>query len=287
MRGIVLAGGTGSRLLPLTFGVSKHLLPVYDKPMIFYPVSTLMLSKIREILIITSPSEIARFRKLLGDGSHLGVSLSYAIQDAPRGIVEAFTIGATFIGNHSVCLILGDNIFYGQGLGSDLNFAEPINGAHILAYKVSNPKDYGVVQFNSSGRVTSIEEKPLVPKSNFAVPGLYRYDNSVLDFAKEVNPSLRNELEITSLNQLYLEQGLLQVKVLRRGTAWLDAGTFDSLHAASTFVKTFEDRQGLKIACLEEIAWRNNWISDSQLHQASSQYGTSPYGKYIKDLLTE
>lgn len=285
MKGIVLAGGSGSRLLPITFGTSKQLLPVYDKPMIHYPISTLMLAQVREILVITTPNDKNAFEKTLGDGSSFGVSISYAIQPFPNGLVEAFLIGREFVGQDSVALILGDNIFYGQGLGNQLRVLKRVVGAHIFAYKVSDPERYGVVEFDSYKKVISLEEKPKEPKSRFAVPGLYFYDNSVLDFAELIRPSARGELEITSLNQIYLDRGMLNTTILERGTAWLDTGTFDSLHAASSFVKAIEDRQGFKIACLEEIGWRNGWISNAGLLSAAESYKSGPYGQYLKELL--
>lgn len=285
MKGIVLAGGTGSRLWPITLAFSKQLVPVYDKPMIYYPISTLMLAQIREILIITAREDQAIFRRTLGDGSRYGVTFSYEVQDRPNGLVEAFSIGEVFVGDKSVALILGDNIFYGQGLGIKLSNLRDVDGAHIFAYKVSEPERYGVVEFDFTGRVKSLEEKPSTPKSKFAVPGLYFYDNSVLQFAKLVQPSQRGELEITTLNQLYLNEGKLTTTVLERGTAWLDTGTFDSLHAASSFIKAIEDRQGFKIACLEEIAWRNGWITDSELITAAETYKSAPYGEYLHELI--
>lgn len=285
MKGIVLAGGSGSRLFPITFGTSKQLLPIYDKPMIYYPISTLMLAQIREILIITTPNDRHAFEKTLGDGSFFGVSFSYATQPLPNGLVEAFRIGRDFIGQDSVALILGDNIFYGQGLGNQLSSLRQTVGAQIFACKVSDPERYGVVEFDLHKKVISLEEKPKKPKSRFAVPGLYFYDNSVLDFAESVRPSVRGELEITSLNHIYLEKGMLNTTILERGTAWLDTGTFDSLHAASSFVKAIEDRQGLKIACLEEIGWRNGWISNAGLLSAAERYKSGPYSQYLKELL--
>lgn len=285
MKGIVLAGGIGSRLWPITLGVSKQLLPVYDKPMIHYPISTLMLAQIKDILVITTPEDQSSFIRTLGDGSQFGINLSYATQQLPNGLVEAFTIGRDFIKNDSVALVLGDNIFYGQGLGNQLNVMRNLTGGHIFAYKVSDPERYGVVEFNSYGKVISLEEKPKDPKSRYAVPGLYFYDNSVIEMSKLVKPSLRGELEITSLNQLYLDVGKLNTTVLERGTAWLDTGTFDSLHAAASFIKTLEDRQGFKIACLEEISWRNKWISDEGLMSAAENYKSAPYGQYLRDLL--
>jgi glucose-1-phosphate thymidylyltransferase len=285
MKGIVLAGGLGSRLWPATLGVSKQLIPVYDKPMIHYPISTLMLAQIQDILIITSPHDKPAFERTLGDGSNFGINLSYAVQESPNGLVEAFKIGRGFVAQDSVALVLGDNIFYGQGLGIQLSRLKVIEGAHIFAYKVSDPERYGVVEFDSRGKVISLEEKPERPKSRYAVPGLYFYDNSVLELADSVRPSSRGELEITTLNQLYLELGKLNTTVLERGTAWLDTGTFDSLHAASSFIKALEDRQGFKVACLEEIGWRNKWISDEELISAAIGYRTSPYGNYLRDLL--
>jgi len=285
MKGIVLAGGSGSRLWPITFGVSKQLLPVYDKPMIHYPLSTLMLAQIREVLVITTPNDKLAFEKTLGDGSTFGVSISYATQPFPNGLVEAFRIGSEFVGKESVSLVLGDNIFYGQGLGNQLRNLREIAGAHVFAYKVSDPERYGVIEFDSHKKVISLEEKPKKPKSRYAIPGLYFYDNSVLGYAELVKPSERGELEITSLNQIYLEKGKLTTTILERGTAWLDTGTFDSLHAASSFIKTIEDRQGFKIACLEEIGWRNGWISDSELINAAKNYKSAPYGQYLVDLL--
>lgn len=285
MKGIVLAGGLGSRLWPATLGVSKQLIPVYDKPMIHYPISTLMLAQIQDILIITSPHDKSAFERTLGDGSKFGINLSYAVQESPNGLVEAFKIGRGFVAHNSVALVLGDNIFYGQGLGIQLSRLKVVEGAHIFAYKVSDPERYGVVEFDSRGKVISLEEKPERPKSRYAVPGIYFYDNSVLELADSVRPSSRGELEITTLNQLYLELGKLNTTVLERGTAWLDTGTFDSLHAASSFIKALEDRQGFKVACLEEIAWRNKWISDEELMSAAIGYRTSPYGNYLRDLL--
>ena len=286
MRGIVLAGGKGSRLWPITYGVSKQLLPVYDKPLIHYSLSTLMLAGIRKILIITTPIDQQSFIRALGDGSKYGCEFSFAIQEEPNGLVEAFLIGQDFIGDGSVALTLGDNLFYGQGLGNQLQQLRSVVGAHIFAYKVSDPTSYGVVEFDSDRKVVSLEEKPTSPKSRFAVPGLYFYDNSVVDLAKQVMPSPRGELEITSLNQIYLELGRLQTTILERGTAWLDTGTFDSLHSASSFIKAIEDRQGFKVGCLEEIAWRNGWITDRDLKDLSSGYGGSPYGEYLLDLLS-
>ena len=285
MRGIVLAGGTGSRLWPITRGVSKQLLPVYDKPLIHYPISTLMLAGIREILIITTPHDANSFRRALGDGRRYGVEFSFAIQENPNGLAQAFIIGETFVGKEACALILGDNIFYGIGLGSKLESLQKLNGANIFAYKVMDPERYGVVEFNESGKVISLEEKPTKPKSNYAVPGLYFYDNSVVSIAKSVEPSSRGELEITSVNQEYLNRGLLQTTVLERGTVWLDTGTFESLNNAATYVRIVEERQGLKISCLEEVAWRRGWINDSELIKAADDYKLSPFGDYLRGLL--
>ena len=281
----MLAGGTGSRLWPITFGLSKQLLPVYDKPMIFYPISTLMLAGIREILIITTPEDQYSFKKLLGDGSNYGIELSFEIQEHPKGIAEAFIIGEKFINKEPVALILGDNIFYGVGLGRQLQNTEPILGARVFAAKVSDPQRYGVIELDPHGNPRSIEEKPSHPKSNLAVTGLYFYDSEVTDIAKSLKPSSRDELEITGVNQEYLKSEQLQVNIMERGTVWLDTGTVDSLHAAGTYVKVIEDRQGMKIGCLEEIAWRNGWVTDSQLKKRASQYGSSPYKEYLLSLL--
>ena len=285
MRGIVLAAGLGSRLWPITFGVSKQLLPIYDKPLIHYPISTLMLAGIREIIIITSPVDLEVFQRAIGNGERYGVRFQYEVQETPNGIAEAFVIGETFIDKEKVALILGDNLFYGQGLGLQLVNNTEVSGAHIFAYKVSDPERYGVVEFNNAGKVISLEEKPLKPRSSFAVPGLYFYDNSVVEKARKVIPSARGEKEITSINQMYLEENVLTTTVLERGTAWLDTGTFESLHSAAAFIKAIEDRQGLKISCLEEIAWRNKWISDQDLAQLAAGYKSSPYGKYLENLL--
>ena len=285
MKGIVLAAGRGSRLWPITIGTSKQLLPIYDKPLIHYPIATLMLAQIRELLIVVNGPEKSSFERALGDGSRFGISISYVVQEEPRGLVDAFLLGRDFIGAQPVSLILGDNVFYGQGLGVQLSSLRDTKGAQIFAYKVADPERYGVVEFDSNGKVISIEEKPRNPKSKFAVPGLYFYDSSVVELAKEVKPSARGELEITTLNQMYLELGKLRTTVLERGTAWLDTGTFDSLHAASSFIKAIEDRQGFKVSCLEEIAWRNKWISDSELMNLARSYGDAPYGKYLVELL--
>ena len=285
MKGIVLAGGTGSRLWPITWGVSKQLIPVYDKPLIHYPISTLMLAGIREILIITTPHDQESFKRLLGDGTKYGVKFSFAVQESPDGLAQAFIIGESFIGSSSCALVLGDNIFHGDGLGTQLKALSNVDGAHIFAYKVRDPERYGVVEFDSKGKVLSIEEKPISPRSSFAVPGLYFYDNSVVEIAKSIKPSARGELEITSVNQAYLEQGNLHTTVLDRGTAWLDTGTFESLNAASAFVQIIEERQGLKISCLEEVAWRNGWISDSDLKARADEYKSSPFADYLRGLL--
>ena len=286
MKGIVLAGGTGSRLWPVTLGVSKQLLPVYDKPLIHYPISTLMLTGIREILIITTPQDQGSFMRLLGDGSRYGVSFTFAVQENPEGLAQAFLIGERFIGAGSSALILGENIFYGSALGAQLKELREPSGALIFAYKVKDPERYGVIEFDSTGKVTSIEEKPLKPKSQYATPGLYFYDNQVVDIAKSVKPSARGELEITSVNQEYLKAGKLQAKVLERGTAWLDTGTFDSLNSASSFIQIIEERQGQKVSCLEEVAWRNSLISDSELAARADEYKSSPFASYLRNLLT-
>lgn len=285
MKGIVLAGGTGSRLWPITRGVSKQLLPVYDKPLIHYPISTLMLAGIREILIITTPYDANSFRRALGDGRRYGVEFSFAVQENPVGLAQAFIIGETFLGKEACAMILGDNIFYGIGLGSKLESLQALNGANIFAYKVKDPERYGVVEFDKSGKVISLEEKPAKPKSNYAVPGLYFYDNSVISVAKSVKPSSRGELEITSVNQEYLNRGSLQTTILERGTVWLDTGTFESLNYAASYVQIVEERQGLKISCLEEVAWRRGWITDSELIKAADDYKASPFGDYLRGLL--
>ncbi len=287
MKGIVLAGGTATRLYPITHAVSKQLMPVYDKPMIYYPLSVLMMTGIRDILIITTPHDEALFRKLLGDGGRYGCAFQYAVQPRPEGLAQAFLIGASFIGTDPVALILGDNIFYGSGLGTFLQRYVQPQGAIIFAYHVTEPQRYGVVEFDAQGRVVSIEEKPKQPRSNYAVPGLYFYDATVVDIARQLKPSARGELEITDVNRTYLSQGRLQVAVLDRGTAWLDTGTFDSLMAAALFVQVVENRQGLKIGSIEEVAWRMQYISDAQLEQLASTMLSSGYGQYLMDLLKE
>ena len=287
MKGIILAGGSGTRLHPLTIAVSKQLMPVYDKPMIYYPLSTLMLAGIREILIITTPDDQAGFKKLLGDGSQLGCRFEYVVQPSPDGLAQAFILGEEFIGDDAVALVLGDNIFYGSGMGTLLkNKANP-DGAVVFAYHVHDPERYGVVEFDGNHSVKSIEEKPAQPKSNYAVPGLYFYDNSVVKHAKAIKPSPRGELEITDLNRVYLEQGKLEVGVLDRGTAWLDTGTFDSLMEAGQFIEVLEKRQGLKVGCIEEIAYRNGWINDEQMQALANKYKKSGYGLYLENILNK
>ncbi len=286
MKGIVLAGGSGTRLYPITKGVSKQLLPVYDKPMIFYPLSILMLTGIRDILIISTPEDILGYKRLLDDGSQFGINLTYEIQPRPGGLAQAFIIGEEFIGGDSVCLVLGDNIFYGQGFTPKLLSAASIEkGATVFGYKVSDPERFGVVEFNKDMSVLSIEEKPLTPKSNYAVTGLYFYDNEVIEIAKNINPSGRGELEITCVNKIYLERGSLNVEILGRGFAWLDTGTYDSLMDASQYVQTIERRQGVKIACLEEIAYNWGWLTDEDMVQLAEQLTNNSYGKYLLGLI--
>lgn len=285
MKGIILAGGTGSRLHPVTLGISKQLVPVYDKPMIYYPLSTLMLAGIQDILIITTPKDHNQFKRLLGDGTQFGVRFSYKIQESPDGLAQAFLLGKEHIGDDSVALVLGDNIFYGPGLGTQLRKYKNITGAAVFGYHVADPTAYGVVEFDENFKAISIEEKPRVPKSDYAIPGLYFYDNRVVEFAEKITPSERGELEITDLNRMYLEQDSLHVEILPRGTAWLDTGTFDSLADAISFIRTVQNRQGLSIGCPEEIAWRMGFINDEKLTELAQPLVKSGYGQYLLDLM--
>jgi glucose-1-phosphate thymidylyltransferase len=287
MKGIILAGGTGSRLWPITKGTSKQLVPVYDKPLIYYPLTTLMSAGIVDILVITTPKDLVNFQSLLGTGKKLGINISYEVQANPSGLADAFIIGEKFIGNESCSLILGDNIFYGSGLGSQLEKNTNITGALIYAYRVTDPERYGVVELDNDNHPVSIEEKPKIPKSNFAIPGLYFYDNSVIEIAKNIKPSSRGEIEISSVNSEYLESNSLKVEILPRGTAWLDTGTFNSLHDASAFVRSIQERQGLKIGCPEEIAYRKGFINRAQLINLAKEYGSNEYSKYLETVSEE
>jgi glucose-1-phosphate thymidylyltransferase len=287
MKGIILAGGSGTRLHPITLGISKQIMPIYDKPMIYYPLSVLMLAGIREILVISTPHDLPNFEKLLGDGKNLGCRFEYKVQEVPNGLAQAFVLGEEFIGKDDVALVLGDNIFYGRGLDKLLNESNKVEGGIVFAYHVSDPQRYGVVEFDKAQNAISIEEKPVKPKSNFAVPGLYFYDNSVVEVAKNLKPSARGEYEITDVNKHYLKQEKLKVGILSRGTAWLDTGTFDSLLEASLFVSVVEKRQGLKVGCIEEIAWRKGFITKEQLKQLAEPLLKSGYGQYLKSLLEQ